>query len=233
MLPTVSDAGCTVLGGPTGDRGGANVIQILLVDDHGVVREGFRAVLECEPDMQVVAEAASGEEGYGLYFAHRPDVVVLDIAMKGENGLATLRRLLRRDPDARVLIFSMYEDDLLATKSLELGARGYLSKSAPPETLARAVREVAGGDVFIEGRLAKHIALRKATPPRGLNALTAREFEVFQMLAEGKSVREIAGLLHLSEKTVSSHRARVMDKLHCHNVAQLARLAIRHGLIIP
>ncbi len=209
------------------------MIRVLLVDDHGVVREGFRAILECDPDVCVVAEAASGEDGYGLYFRHRPDVVVLDIALKGENGLATLRRLLKRDPDAKVLMFSMYDDDLLAIKALETGARGYLTKSSHPEILGRAIRAIAGGESFLEERLAKRMALRRVESPRGLNALTAREFEVFQMLAEGKTVNEIADTLHLSEKTVGSHRTRVMDKLDCRNVAELARLAIRHGLVSP
>ena len=209
------------------------MIRVLLVDDHGVVREGFRAVLECDPDVKVVAEASSGEEGYGLYFRHHPDVVVLDIALKGENGLSTLRRLLKRDPDARVLMFSMYDDELLAIRALEMGARGYLTKSSPPEMLGKAVRAIARGEDFLEDELARRMALRRVSTPRGLNALTAREFEVFQMLAEGKTVREIADTLHLSEKTVGSHRTRVMEKLGCRNVAELARLAIRHGLMSP
>jgi len=209
------------------------VIRILLVDDHDVVRQGFRAVLECDPDLQVVAEASSGEEGYGQYFQHRPDVVVLDIAMGGENGLAMLRRLLRRDPEAKVLIFSMYDDELLAIKAMEIGARGYLTKSAPPELLIRAVRAVAGGEQFLEDGMARRMALHRASGSRGLQALTAREFEVFQMLAEGQSVREIAATLHLSEKTVGAHRTRIMEKLGCRNLAELARLAIRHGIIRP
>ena len=209
------------------------MIRVLLVDDHGIVREGFRAILECESDVRVVGEADSGEKAYSLYFKHHPDVVVLDIALKGESGLSTLQRLLKRDPDARVLMFSMYDDELLAIKALEMGARGYLTKSAHPEQLNMAIRSIANGEVFLEESLAKRIALRKVEAPRGLNALTAREFEVFQLLAAGKTVSEIANLLHLSEKTVGSHRTRVMEKLSCRNVAELARLAIRHGLLLP
>lgn len=209
------------------------MISVQLVDDHEVVREGFRAVLECDPEVRVVAEAASGEDGYGQYFRHRPDVLVLDISMRGENGFATLRRLLKKDPEARVLMFSMYEDELLALKAMEIGARGYLTKSAPPELLIRAVRAVAAGETFIENRLAQKMALHRASASRGLHALTAREFEVFQLLAEGRSVHEIAESLHLSEKTVGAHRTRVMDKLGCRNLAELARIAIRHGLMEP
>jgi len=209
------------------------MVSVQLVDDHAVVRAGVRGVLECDADVRVSVESASGEEGYGHYFEYRPDVMVLDIAMPGEDGLSMLHRLLRRDAEAKVVMFSMYDDELIAIRAMEAGARGYVTKGAPPDMILKAVREVAAGGIFLENSLAQKMALHRAGRNRGLNALTRREFEVFRMLAKGDSVRRISELLHLSVKTVGTHRTRIMAKLGCENVAGLARLAIRHGIVLP
>jgi len=207
------------------------MIRVQLVDDHAVVRQGVRAVLEQHPDIRVSVESASGEEGYSHYFMEHPDVMILDIAMPGEGGLAMLHRLMKRDPGAKVLVLSMYDDELIAIKAMESGARGFVTKGAPPNLIVDAVRKVAAGEVFIENSMAQKMALHHTGKGKGLNALTRREFEIFHLLAEGKSVQDISDTLHLSSKTVGTHRTRIMGKLKCGNVAVLTRLAIRHGVI--
>ncbi len=207
------------------------VVCVQLVDDHAVVRAGIRAVLESHPDMSVGVESVSGEEGYSHYFTEHPDVMILDVAMPGEGGLSMLHRLMHRDPDAKVLVLSMYDDALMAIKALEAGALGFLTKGARPSLILEAVRKVAAGEVFIENSMAQKMALHRASRGKGLNALTRREFEIFHLLADGKSVQNISNTLHLSPKTVGTHRTRIMGKLGCRNVAELARLAIRHGVI--
>jgi len=207
------------------------MIYIQIVDDHAVVREGLKGVLQCDPNLCISVESASGEEAYADYFQHRPDVMMLDIAMPGESGLTMLGRLMKRDPDARVLILSMYDDELIAIRAMETGARGFVTKGASPELITRAVSAVADGKIFIENRMARKMALYRASRGRGVNSLTRREFEIFQMLADGKSVKGIAEDLNLSPKTVGTHRTHIMAKLGCRNVAELARLAIRNRII--
>jgi len=207
------------------------VVCVQLVDDHAVVRAGIRAVLESHPDISVSGESTSGEEGYTHYFAEHPDVMILDIAMPGEGGLAMLHRLMQRDPQARVLVLSMYDDELMAIKAMEAGAQGFLTKGARPGLILEAVQTIAAGKTFIENSIAQKMALNRASRGKGLNSLTRREFEVFHMLADGKSVQDISKTLHLSPKTVGTHRTRIMSKLGCRNVAELARIAIRHGVI--
>jgi len=207
------------------------MIRVQLVDDHAVVRQGIRAVLEQHPDISVGVESASGEEGYAHYFEEPPDVMVLDIAMPGEGGLAMLHRLVKRDPQAKTLVLSMYDDELIAIKAIEAGACGFVTKGAPPGLIVDAVRKVAAGEVFIENGMAQKMALHHASRGKGINALTRREFEIFHLLADGKSVRDISAMLHLSTKTVGTHRTHIMGKLRCRNVAVLTRLAIRHGVI--
>jgi len=207
------------------------VVCVQLVDDHAVVREGIRAVLESHPDMSVSVESASGEEGYSHYFMEHPDVVILDIAMPGEGGFSMLHRLMHRDPGAKVLVLTMYDDALMAIKAMEAGALGFLTKGVRPGLIIEAVRKVVAGEVFIENSMAQKMALHRVSRGQGLDALTRREFEIFHLLADGKSVQNISNTLHLSPKTVGTHRTRIMGKLGCRNVAELARLAIRHGVI--
>lgn len=164
------------------------MVSVQLVDDHAVVRYGLRMILEQHPEIRVSVESASGEEGYAHYFSEHPDVMVLDIAMPGESGLSTLHRLIQRDPEARVLILSMYDDELMAIKVMEAGACGFVTKAAPPGVILEAVRKVASGEVFIENPVAQKMALHRASRGKGLNSLTRREFEIFHMLAAGKGV---------------------------------------------
>jgi len=210
------------------------MISVYLVDDHAVVRAGFSGLLEAEADMLVIGEAASGEEAYGGYFDLQPDVVVTDISMPGEGGLVFLRRLLARDQEARVLVMSMFDDVAFVKRAMEYGAMGYISKSDDPELLVQAVRSVAAGSTWVAPMLAQAMlgSMRAGEgTPQAL--LTDREFEVFVLLASGRDAKEIANILHLSPKTVGTHQTRVFHKLAVKTGAELARLAIRLGIINP
>lgn len=206
-------------------------VRILLIDDHAVVREGLKHLLEATGEFVVVAEADSGEMGYRAYFEHHPDVVLLDLKMPGEGGLATLRRIRRRDITARVIILTMFDDVVFPKKALEEGAVGYLSKGCKAETLFEAIRCCATGGRFVEPALAQNIILAPESKDGPAGILTPREFEVFCMLARGDSVREIAQHLHLSPKTVNVHRGHILKKLKVKNPVHLAHIAIHHGII--
>ncbi|PJC71249.1 MAG: DNA-binding response regulator [Zetaproteobacteria bacterium CG_4_8_14_3_um_filter_59_5] len=209
----------------------SNIIRVQIVDDHALVRDGIRGLLERCDDIRVVVESSTGEEAYTHYFEHHPDVVLLDVAMPGEGGLSALRRILRRDSQACVVMLTMYDDEVIAVKTIEAGERGFMSKGMHSASLVDAVRGVAAGEVYLEDRIAHRMAILKTGS--GLQSLSGREFEVFRMLAEGKGVQHIADLLHLSPKTVGTHRTRIMVKLGCENVAELARIAIRKDIITP
>jgi len=210
---------------------GVPMISILLADDHDLVRLSLRQLLEAEEGFSVVAEVATGEEAYTAYFKYKPDVVLLDISMPGEGGLSTMRRLFARDEHAKVLALSMFDDAAIVVRALEQGAKGYLSKGASPEVLMQAVRNVDSGKPYIEARLQDKLQERSPGEVNPLQALTGREFEVFSLLAEGLTVNEIAGLLHLSSKTVGAHHTSIMKKLELKNSAQLVRVAITWGLV--
>jgi len=210
------------------------MISVYLVDDHAVVRAGFRSLLEAEADISVAGEAASGEEAYGGYLELLPDVVVTDVSMPGEGGLGFMRRLLKRNKDAKVLVMSMFDDVAFVKRAMEYGAMGYISKSDDPELLVQAVRAVAAGNTWVAPMLAQEMlgSLRTGEgAPQSL--LTDREFEVFVLLASGKDAKEIADVLHLSPKTVGTHQTRIYHKLGLNTGAELARLAIRLNIITP
>ena len=198
------------------------MISILLVDDHDMVRSGFRRLLETHPHFHVAGEATNGEEAYRHYFDLRPDVILLDLLMPGEGGLATLRRLTNRDAAARVLVLSVFDEPGIVRRALENGASGYLSKGASEAELVEGVETVAAGHTYIESRLSAYAD----SPASPIDVLTTREFEIFTMLAQGRSVNEISEVLHLSPKTVGAHRTSIMKKMSLHNSAELARLAI-------
>jgi len=204
-------------------------IRVMLTDDHAVVRAGFRRLLEANPDIEVVAEAGSGEQAYLVYTRERPDVLVLDLAMPGIGGLAALRRIRAHDPNARVLVLSVHEDAQFTTRAIEAGALGYVTKRAVPEILVEAVRAVAAGRQFLEREVAQSLALARASG-EPVQTLTDREFDVFRLLASGKTVAEIAELMHISPKTAGSHQTAVYHKLGVANAAQLTRLAISQGI---
>ncbi|HEY8520805.1 MAG TPA: response regulator transcription factor [Gammaproteobacteria bacterium] len=209
-------------------------VRVLLVDDHAVVRAGYRLLLRQAPEIEVVAEAGTGEQACSAFVAHRPDVVVMDLSLPGISGLEALRRILARDPAARVLVFSMHEDALFVERALAAGARGYIAKSSAPTVLVDAVKRVAGGEMHVDPGLAPRLQAHRArgadTP---FGALSRREFEIFCLLAEGLSSTDIARRLALSPKTVANYASQIKDKLGAGTTAELARLAIRHGLVPP
>jgi two-component system, NarL family, invasion response regulator UvrY len=206
--------------------------RVLLVDDHAVVRAGYRLLLQNAPEIEVVAEADSGELGCRLFAELAPDVVVMDLTLPGMGGLEAIRRIVQREPKAKVLVFSMHEDTLFVEQALAAGARGYVTKSSPPHVLVAAVKQIAAGGQPLAGDIAQRL---KSARVRGddspLQNLSTREFEIFCLLAEGFSSSEIAKRLSLSNKTVANYGTQLKSKLGVGTVAELARLAIRHGVI--
>jgi two-component system invasion response regulator UvrY len=210
------------------------MISVLLVDDHTVVRTGFRLLLESTPDVRVIAEADSGEAACRRFDETTPDVVVLDLSMPGIGGLETLRRLRARNQSAKMLALSAHDDVMHARRALRQGALGFLSKRTAPETLLEAVRTVAAGQRYIDPRLAQEIALADVSGTLSpLELLSEREFEVFMRLANGSAVQRIAAELNLSASTVGTHLYNIKQKLQVSNQAELTLVALRAGLIEP
>ena len=208
------------------------VLRIMLVDDHAVVRMGFRLLLDTTSDLRVVAECGSGEEALQCFAEVNPDVVVLDLSMGGMGGLEALSRLLAKWPATRVLVLSAHEDTAHPRRALAAGALGYLTKRSAAEALIEAIRQVAAGKLFLEPALAQEIIVEQVgSQGSPLEALSAREFEVFVMLARGKSVADIAAVLFLSPRTVGTHLYNIKQKLGAGNAAELTLIAIRNGLI--
>ncbi|MDH4134824.1 MAG: response regulator transcription factor [Gammaproteobacteria bacterium] len=207
-------------------------VRVILADDHEIVRAGLRRLIDASPDIQVLVEVENGEQAFREYFAQQPDVALFDLNMPGMGGLEAIRRILARDANARILALSMHEDAVYPARALQSGAKGYVTKRCAPDVLLDAIRTVARGEVFLEPRIARQLALDglngKEEP---LMALTAREFEVFRLLAAGKSVNEIAETLFLSAKTVGTYQTRILTKLNANNLSDLTRLAIRMGYI--
>jgi len=207
-------------------------ISVLLVDDHAVVREGYRRLLEKTVDLKVTAEASSGEDAYRLFGEQPVDVVVMDVSLPGMSGIETARRLLARTPSAKVLVFSMHEDAMFASRALQAGAKGYVTKSSAPEVLVEAVRSAAVGKIYISQDVAQQLAMQSLPGQRTpLTALSPREFEVFRLLAQGVAVTEIASRLWLSQKTIANYQSSIRQKLDVTNAAQIVRLAISCGLV--
>jgi len=207
-------------------------IRILLADDHALVRQGFRRILEAEPDMEIVGEADNGRETVALAEKLRPDVIVMDVGMPELNGIEATRRLSESLPRTRVLALSMHKDSVYVREILRAGARGYLLKDAFDRDLLLAVRAVARGEAYLSPAVSEVVLSdyrRQVRDP--LDLLTSREREVLQMLAEGKTNKEIATALQLSVYTVDAHRGRIMEKLNVHSIGELVRFAVRHGLV--
>ena len=207
-------------------------IRIVLVDDHAVVRSGMRRLLEQNTGMQVIAEADSGEQAYQLYGEHLPDVLVMDMSMPGMGGLESLRRILTRYPSARIVIFSMHENAAFASQALSAGARCYVAKSGAADDLVRAVKEAFAGRGYLSPSVAQNIVLQTMSGGEDpTQRLSAREFEVFRMLAEGSNVEDIALTLKISQKTVANYQTLLKQKLGISSPVELVRLAMRHGVI--
>lgn len=207
-------------------------VRVLLVDDHAVVRAGYRLLLQNAPEIEVVAEADSGELACRLNAEYDPDVVVMDLTLPGIGGFEAIRRIVQREPNAKVLVFSMHEDTLFVEQALAAGARGYVTKSSAPHVLVAAVKEVAAGGKPLSGDLQERLALARVRGADSrLKELSTREFEIFCLLAEGLGSAEIAKRLSLSHKTVANYGTQIKSKLNVATTAELTRLAIRHGVI--
>jgi DNA-binding NarL/FixJ family response regulator len=204
-----------------------NKIAVLLVEDHSLVRRGLRRLLEDEDDIVVVGEAGDGAEAITLARNCLPDVIVMDCALPGVDGLAATETILRDVPATAVLILSMHSEDTWVRRALAAGARGYILKSAADLDLADAVRRVAAGEQVLDARLEREPSLKGERE----HGLTARELQILQLIASGKSNKQIAAELHLSANTVAVHRANIMDTLGIHKTAELVVYAIRHGLV--
>jgi two-component system invasion response regulator UvrY len=205
-------------------------IKVLLVDDHAVVRAGFRYLLEKRQNY-AISEASSAEEAYSLYDELSPDVVVLDISMPGMGGIEGLRRLLRKNAKARVLVLSMYDDPAFVSRAMKIGALGYISKNSAAESLDEAIISVIKGRQYFSDEIDRKMQAQDKDFASETLSLSTREFEVFRLLAEGRSIGEIAQGLNLSPKTVSNHRSHLMGKLKLTSIADLVRFAIRQGVV--
>jgi len=212
-------------------------LRILLADDHTVVRQGLRKVLEARPDMEVVAEAGDGREAVRQAEEHKPDVAIVDVAMPLLNGIEAVRQITRKVPGTRLLVLSMHADEAYVTQMLRAGAAGYLLKDSADVDLLQAVEAVSVGKSFFSPAIARVIAddYVRQLADRGITdryeLLSEREREIFQLIAEGKTNKEIAALLFLSPSTVDTHRSRIMEKLDVHSAAEIVLYAVRKGVI--
>lgn len=213
-------------------------LRILLADDHNLFRQGVRRILETQPDMQVVAEASSGLEAIDLAREHQPDVAIVDIAMKELNGIEATAQLLRHSPRTAVLILSMYSDERYVMRAVRAGARGYLLKDTLEEGLIDAVQHIAQGQAFFSPSIARILQEAHSRDLQGQKVddryelLTERERQLYHMLAEGQSNKEIASRLNLSLHTVETHRTRIMEKMGVHSIAELVLGAVRRGTVV-
>ncbi|MGY8666300.1 response regulator transcription factor [Bradyrhizobium sp. UFLA05-109] len=205
---------------------------IMLVDDHAVVREGYRSVLQKQPGLRVVAEASDGAEAYRLFKECAPDLIVMDLSMPGIGGLEAIRRIRQWDKAAKILVFTMHQNAGFAVQAIRAGARGYVTKTSPPETLVRAVMDVLAGRVAISPDIDHELALsRLAGESAATDVLTAREFEVLRLLLAERSTEEIAETLHVSPKTVANLHSLIKGKLGVESDIELVRLALRQGIL--
>lgn len=207
-------------------------ITVLLVDDHPIVRSGCRLMLT-EAGKIKVHEAVNGDDAYRLYQKYRPDVVILDITLPGTGGLEVLKRIRAWDSKARIIMFSMHEDPVFASRSLQDGALGYVTKHSAPDNLVTAVQHVARGQAYLSHDIAQQLALSNRRAGEGpLEDLSRRELELLRLLGEGYSLTQISNQLHVSYKTVANNCTQLKNKLGVSNTAELVRIAVLHGLSI-
>ena len=210
----------------------AKKTTIVLVDDHAVVRAGVRRLLEQEPLFEVIGEAESGEKAYQILAELKPDVMVMDLSMPGMGGLEAIRRILMRYEKAKILVLSMHEDLSFANQALKLGAKGYLTKNTLADDLVKSIETVTQGDVFLSDEIAKKMAMQSISGNQDpVHELSAREFEIFRLLAEGLDMDAIASTLNISSKTVSNYQTMIKQKLDINTPIELIRYAIKVGVI--
>lgn len=210
--------------------------RILLVDDHAVVRAGYKLLLSQTEGLEVIAEASTGEEGCEKCTRHQPDLVIMDLNLPGFGGLEAIRRIILRDREAKILVFSIHDEGVYVSRALEAGALGYLCKSSHPEVLVEAVLTCSRGMTFIDPSLNIQVsATRRKSPPSGnpLAELTPREFDIFCLMAKGYSVRETATALSISVKTVGNYVTIIKEKLGVSTNTELVKLAYEHRLLTP
>ena len=208
------------------------MIKIILVDDHAVVRAGYRMLLQNSEEIEIVAEAETGEQACRAFVDFNPDVVVMDLSLPGMGGLEAIRRICARDNSAKILVFSMHENTVFVDQTLNAGAKGYITKSSAPDVLMVAIKEIAAGGTYLDADIAQHLAFQKArdqdTP---FSNLSTREFEIFCLLAEGLNTAQIAKRLSLSYKTVANYTTQIKSKLEVKTIAEIARMAISHNIV--
>lgn len=209
-----------------------NVITIMLVDDHAIVREGYRSLLQKQDNLEVIAEACDGNEAYKQYKQHQPDIVVMDISLPGQSGLKAIERIRQYDAKAKILVFSMHQNPSFALQATRAGALGYITKSSDPEDLIRAIAEVSKNKHTLSADIAQALAMEKLGQEQSaLDELTVREFEVLRLLVDAKSNQDIAELLNISPKTVSNSHYIIKKKLGVSSDIELTRLAIKMNLV--
>lgn len=214
-------------------------IEVVLVDDHSIVRQGIKSVLSAEPDIEIVAEASNGREAIKLTLEKSPDVVIMDITLPLLNGLEAGYQILKRKPSTKILILSMHDNRAFIEKALDYGALGYILKDSAPDEIAHAIREVDAGRFFLSPKISSFVIQdyirrrKKAAVRRKPLALTVREREILQLIGEGLNNKDIARQLNISLKTVLVHRNNIMQKLNIHTQAQLIRFALREGISSP
>jgi two-component system invasion response regulator UvrY len=210
----------------------AKKTTIVLIDDHAVVRAGVRRLLEQESLFEVIGEADSGEKAYQMFGELKPDVMVMDLSMPGMGGLEAIRRILMRHERARILVLTMHEDLSFANQALKLGAKGYLIKNTLGDDLVKSIQTVSKGEVFLSDEIAKKMAMQSISGEQDpIHELSAREFEIFRLLAEGLEIDAIAATLNISSKTVSNYQTMIKQKLNINTPVELIRDAIKAGVI--
>jgi DNA-binding NarL/FixJ family response regulator len=208
-------------------------IKVILVDDHAVVRAGFRMLLSTEADINVIAEADRGEAACQLYLEQQPDVMVLDLSMPGIGGLESIRRICSRDSNAKVLVFSVHDEMVYVDRTMQAGAKGYITKNSAPGILLEAIQKIAKGEIYIEQGLMKNMPLQNNETDYQtlIDTLSAREFDVFLLLAKGLTAHKIADELCLGYKTVANYGTQIKSKLKVATVAELAHIAMVLGIL--
>ena len=208
-------------------------IKVILVDDHAVVRAGFRLLLSASENITVIAEAERGEQAIQLVLTQRPDLVIMDLSMPGIGGLETIRRILHRDSEAKILVFSVHDEQVYIERALKAGARGYITKNSAPEILPEAVKQIVDNKIYIEQGLIRNASagISENDSQTIINAFTPREFDVFLLLAKGLTVQKIADELCLGYKTIANYSTQIKKKLQVSTIAELAHIAVSLGVM--